>query len=57
MKKRGVPDSGGGTTNFLRADYTWAAPSGGVGGSGDVVGPSSATSGAVVLYDGTTGDA
>lgn len=27
-----VPASGGGTTNFLRADGTWAAPSG--GGSG-----------------------
>ena len=31
-----VPASGGGTTNFLRADGTWAAPSGGggIGGSG-----------------------
>ena len=29
-----VPASGGGTTNFLRADGTWAAPSGGGGGSG-----------------------
>lgn len=29
-----VPASGGGTTNFLRADGTWAAPSG--GGSGTV---------------------
>lgn len=29
-----VPASGGGTTNFLRADATWAAPSGG-GGSFD----------------------
>lgn len=28
-----VPASGGGTTNFLRADGTWAAPSGGGGGS------------------------
>jgi len=27
-----VPASGGGTTNFLRADGTWAAPSGGGGG-------------------------
>jgi len=27
-----VPSSGGGTTNFLRADGTWAAPSGGGGG-------------------------
>jgi len=28
-----APASGGGTTNFLRADGTWAAPAGG-GGSG-----------------------
>jgi hypothetical protein len=28
-----VPASGGGTTNFLRADGTWAAPPGGSGGS------------------------
>lgn len=28
-----VPASGGGTTNFLRADGTWAAPGGGGGGS------------------------
>lgn len=28
-----VPASGGGTTNFLRADGTWAAPSGGSGGA------------------------
>ena len=28
-----VPASGGGTANFLRADGTWAAPSGGGGGS------------------------
>jgi hypothetical protein len=28
-----TPASGGGTTNFLRADGTWAAPSGGGGGS------------------------
>lgn len=28
-----VPGSGGGTTNFLRADGTWAAPSGGGGSS------------------------
>lgn len=55
MKKRGVPDSGGGTTNFLRADYTWAAPGGGPGGSGDVVGPSSAINNRVVFFDGTTG--
>ena len=29
-----VPASGGGTTNFLRADGTWATPAGGGGGSG-----------------------
>jgi len=28
-----APSSGGGTTNFLRADGTWAAPSGGGGGA------------------------
>ena len=28
-----VPASGGGTTNFLRADGTWAAPAGGGGGT------------------------
>lgn len=30
-----APASGGGTTNFLRADGTWAAPSGGGGGVSD----------------------
>ena len=30
-----VPASGGGTTNFLRADGTWAAPPGGGGGGFD----------------------
>ena len=30
-----VPASGGGATNFLRADGTWAAPSGGGGGVSD----------------------
>lgn len=29
-----VPASGGGTSNFLRADGTWATPSGGGGGGG-----------------------
>lgn len=48
-----VPASGGGTTNFLRADGTWAAPGG--GGSGDVVGPASATDNAIARFDGTTG--
>lgn len=49
-----VPASGGGTTNFLRADGTWAAPGGG-GGSGDVVGPASATDNAITRFDTTTG--
>jgi len=31
-----VPSSGGGSTNFLRADGTWAAPSGTGGGAGTV---------------------
>jgi hypothetical protein len=49
-----VPASGGGTANFLRADGAWAAPAGG-GGSGDVVGPASATDNAVARFDTTTG--
>ncbi len=49
-----APPSGGGTTNFLRADGTWAAPPGG-GGSGDVVGPASATDNAIARFDGATG--
>lgn len=32
-----TPQSGGGTTNFLRADGTWAAPAG--GGGGTVISP------------------
>lgn len=50
-----APASGGGTTNFLRADGTWAAPAGGGGGSGDVVGPASATDNAIARFDSTTG--
>lgn len=49
-----APASGGGTTNFLRADGTWVAPAGG-GGSGDVVGPASATDNALARFDTTTG--
>lgn len=49
-----VPASGGGTTNFLRADGIWAAPAGG-GGSGDVVGPASATDNAIARFDTATG--
>lgn len=55
----GVPV--GGTTNQVLAkasatdyDTVWVTPSAG-GGSGDVVGPASATNSNVVLFDGTTG--
>jgi hypothetical protein len=41
-----VPSSGGGTTNFLRADGTFAAPAAGVSGSG--------ASGQVAYWNGTT---
>lgn len=33
-----VPLSGGGTTNFLRADGSWAVPAGGGGGNGTSIG-------------------
>lgn len=49
-----APASGGGTTNFLRADGSWAAPPGG-GGSGDVVGPASSVDDLIAGFDGTTG--
>ena len=49
-----APASGGGTTNFLRADGSWSNPSGG-GGTGDVVGPVSATDSAFSRFDSTTG--
>ena len=39
-----APASGGGTTNFLRADGTWAAPAGGGGGvDGTVLSPAQIT--------------
>ncbi len=34
--KGSVPASGGGTSNYLRADGTWATPPGGGGGGGDM---------------------
>lgn len=43
----GVADS----TTFLRGDSTWATPS----GTGDVIGPGSATDSAVARFDGATG--
>lgn len=61
-----IGDSGGGGTKgavpapaagdaaagkFLKADGTWTAPT----GSGDVVGPGSATDNAIVRFDSTTG--
>lgn len=45
----------GGTTNFLRADGTFAAPPGGGGGTGDVSGPASAVADRIAVFDGTTG--
>ena len=43
-------------TRFLRDDGEWAAPPGGGGsGSGDVVGPASATDDNLATYDGATG--
>lgn len=46
-----VPLSGGGTTNFLRADGTWAAPAG--GGTGTVTHTGNLTANAVMLGNGT----
>ena len=45
--------SGGGTTNFLRADGTWAAPA---GGGGLTIGTSTITSGTIgrILFEGTS---
>lgn len=40
-------------TTYLRGDGTWDTPSG--SGSGDVVGPASATNNAIVFFSGTTG--
>lgn len=54
-----VPASGGGTTNFLRADGTWAAPPGGVTGAltdGRVTlssGPAAVTDSANLVFDRT----
>jgi hypothetical protein len=39
------------TSTFLRGDNTWTTPAGG----GDVVGPSSSTTGRVATFNGTTG--
>jgi hypothetical protein len=45
----------GGTTDFLRADGSFATPPGGGAGSGDVVGPSSSADGHLAVFDGLTG--
>jgi hypothetical protein len=49
-----APASGGGTTNFLRADGTWAAPSGG-GGSMAIGGSITSATAGSVLFAGTSG--
>jgi hypothetical protein len=47
-----VPASGGGTTNFLRADGTFAAPAGGGGGTVSTTG--SPASGNISVFSGST---
>lgn len=52
-----MPASGGGTTNFLRADGTWAAPAGGGGGSLATLSDTniaSPTNGQVLTYNSTS---
>lgn len=44
-----APASGGGTTNYLRADGTWAAPAGGGGGSANVYAPLKLSGDTVIL--------
>lgn len=43
------------SSTFLRGDGQWATPPGGSGGSGDVVGPATATNNNIAVFDGTTG--
>ena len=49
-----APASGGGTTNFLRADGTWAAAGGGGGGGFDAITSGTNTSAAMVVGSGAT---
>lgn len=54
----GLPEQTGNSGKFLTTDGTnlsWATAGGGGGGTGDVVGPSSATDNAVARFDSTTG--
>lgn len=51
-----APAAGDAAANkFLKADGTFAVPTGGSGGLGDVVGPGSSTDNAIARYDSTTG--
>lgn len=50
-KRGGVPATGTPSNLFLRDDGTWTSPA----GSGDVVGPASATDGHLAVFDGITG--
>ena len=50
-----VPPTGGGTTNFLRADCTFAPPPGGGVGCGDPAGPSGGVAGQDCVSTGGTG--
>jgi len=51
-KLGGVPATGTPSGKYLKDDASWATPT---GGSGDVVGPGSATDNAAVRFDTTTG--
>lgn len=50
-----VPASGGGTSNYLRADGSWSAPAG--GGGGTVTGPGSSVDNQLAQFNGTDGNA